>query len=120
MRGMLLLANPTFQRHWIVWSHTMRNGVTTVGGTVLAETALAIRERSLSGSGWRVCEICGATQEMMHYNYRRGMQSIFGYHSQAPIQERARDAGSMAASGRDGNCLNLTVDLGCGTEALDA
>ena len=57
---------------------------------------------------------------MMHYNYRRGMQSIFGYHSQAPIQERAQDAGSMAASGRDGNCLNLTVDLGCGTEALDA
>jgi hypothetical protein len=23
-----------------------------------------------------VCEICGVTQEMMHYNYRRGMQSI--------------------------------------------
>ena len=67
----------TFQRHWIVWSHTMRNGVTTVGGTLLAVRALAARKRSLSGSGWRVCEICGATQEMMHYNYRRGMQSIF-------------------------------------------
>jgi len=46
----------------------MRSGVTPKGGTTLTEVALAMRERSLSGSGWK---------ERMLYNYRRGMQSIF-------------------------------------------
>ena len=54
----------------------MRSGVIAKGGSLLTERPLAMRERSLSGSGWKVCEICGATQEMMHYNYRRGSQSI--------------------------------------------
>jgi hypothetical protein len=72
----LLLANPTFQRHWILWSHKMRSEVTLTGGSGLALPALAARQRSRSRSGWKVCEICGATQEMIHYNYRRGTQSI--------------------------------------------
>ncbi len=54
----------------------IRSEVTLKGGSLLTERPLAMRERSLSGSGWKVCENCGATQEMMHYNYRRGTQSI--------------------------------------------
>jgi len=53
-----------------------RSEVTLKGGSLFTERPLAMRERSWSGSGWRVCEICGATQEMIHYKYRRGMQSI--------------------------------------------
>ena len=44
----------------------MRSEVTLKGGTTPTEVALAMRERTLSGSGWKVCEICGATQEMIH------------------------------------------------------
>jgi hypothetical protein len=57
----------------------MRSAVISKGGSSPTELALATRERSLSGSGWRVREICGEIQELMHYNYRRGMQSIFKY-----------------------------------------
>jgi len=46
----------------------MRSGVTPKGGSSLTKLALAMRERSLSGSGWK---------ERMLYNYRRGTQSIF-------------------------------------------
>jgi len=54
----------------------IRSEVTLKGGSLLTERPLAMRERSLSGSGWKVCENCGEIQEMMHYNYRRGTQSI--------------------------------------------
>jgi len=54
----------------------IRSEVTLKGGSLLTERPLAMRKRSLSGSGWKVCENCGEIQEMMHYNYRRGMQSI--------------------------------------------
>jgi len=44
----------------------MRSEVTLTGGSLLTERPLAMRERTPSGSGWKVCEICGATQEMIH------------------------------------------------------
>jgi hypothetical protein len=47
-------------------TRTMRSGVIAKGGSLLTERPLAMRERTLSGSGWKVCEICGATQEMIH------------------------------------------------------
>ena len=35
-------------------THTMRSSVTTTGGSLRTERPLAMRERSLPGSGWKV------------------------------------------------------------------
>jgi hypothetical protein len=115
----LLLAILTFQRHWILWSHKMRSELTLTGGTLLAVRALAIRERSLSGSGWRVYEICGATQEMMHYNYRRGMQSIFENIIVKHQQRYRVGTPTLFGSNRPGTDPDITAN-GCGTDAPDA
>jgi hypothetical protein len=36
-------------------THTMRSTVTSTGGSLRTKRPLAMRERSLSGSGWKEC-----------------------------------------------------------------
>jgi hypothetical protein len=76
-------SHQTCQRHWLVWTRTIRSRVTPTGGTLQAISALAIRERSLSGSGWRVTV---TILDLSNYNYRRGTSEQFCRISTAVVQ----------------------------------
>ena len=91
-----IISTRTFRVSPDTVTHRMRSSVTTTGGSLRTQRPLAMRERSLSGSGWKV-RVMGTIASYLdvlqlppgdaehfvfivkhRYRYRDGTLSLFG------------------------------------------